>query len=137
MGPNEIGEFLVISSSAQFLGYANNLEATRNAFDSEGWLKTGDLGYFTDDGEIFIVDRKKDMIKYRVNQLAPSELEACIQKLEGVKSVCVVGVPDVVCGDLATALVVKEKESTLTEQDVVDEVASELEVLSGQFKRKL
>jgi long-subunit acyl-CoA synthetase (AMP-forming) len=56
------------------LGYANNPEETRNAFDN-GWLKTGDLGYFTDDGEIFIVDRKKEMIKYLNYQVAPSELE--------------------------------------------------------------
>lgn len=121
MEPNEIGEIHLWTLC--FLGYANNPEATRNAFDSDGWLKTGDLGYFTEEGEIFIVDRKKDMIKYLNYQVAPSELETFILKIEGVKIVCVVGIPDIISGDLAAAVVVKDKNSYLNEQDIIDEVA--------------
>lgn len=121
--PNEIGEIYLMTAS-RFIGYASNVEATRNAFDSSGWLKTGDLGYFTEDGEIFVVDRKKEMIKYLNYQVAPSEIESCIQKMEGVQQVCVVGIPDIISGDLAAALIIKENSSGLTEQDVVDEVAS-------------
>lgn len=120
---NDVGEFYVYTP-IKFLGYASNAEATRSAFDSAGWLKTGDLGYFTEDGEIFVVDRKKDMIKYLNYQVAPSELENCIQKMEGVKMVCVVGIPDMISGDLAAAMIVKGNSSLLTEQDVVDEIAS-------------
>lgn len=69
MGPNEIGEIYIITPY-RFLGYANNPEDTKNAFDNEGWLKTGDLGYVTDDGEIFIIDRKKEMIKYLSYQVS-------------------------------------------------------------------
>lgn len=107
------------------MGYANNPEASRTAFDEAGWLKTGDLGYFTEEGEVFVVDRKKDMIKYLNYQVAPSELETFIQKIEGVKVVCVVGIPDIISGDLAAAIVIKEKNSFLLEQDVVDEIASQ------------
>lgn len=130
MDPSEIGE-IYIMATLRFLGYAGNPEATRNAFDRSGWLKTGDLGYFTEDGEIFIVDRKKDMIKYLNYQVAPSELETFIQKMEGVKTACVVGIPDMIAGDLAAAIVVKEKNSLINEQDIVDEVARKL----PQFKR--
>lgn len=124
LDPNEIGEIHVYTST-KFLGYANNPEASRNAFDEAGWLKTGDLGYFTEEGEVFVVDRKKDMIKYLNYQVAPSELETFIQKIEGVKVVCVVGIPDIISGDLAAAIVIKEKNSFLLEQDVVDEIASQ------------
>lgn len=111
-------------TAIKFLGYANNPEASKNAFDSNGWLKSGDLGFFTEDGEIFLVDRKKDMIKYLNYQVAPSELESVIQKMEGVQHVCVVGIPDMISGDLAAAIIVKDTKSFLTELDVIDEISS-------------
>lgn len=123
LDPNEIGEIHLMAQ--RFLGYAGKPEDTRNSFDSSGWFKTGDLGYITEDGEVFIVDRKKDMIKYLNYQVAPSEIEAFVQQIEGVKMVCVVGIPDIISGDLAAALVVKEKNSFLTEQDIIDDVARE------------
>ncbi|CRK91364.1 CLUMA_CG005037, isoform A [Clunio marinus] len=127
---NDIGEIYVLSPT-MFIGYANNPEATKSSFDAYGWYKTGDLGYITVDGEIFVIDRKKEMIKYLNYQVAPSELETFIQKIEGVKTVCVVGIPDYISGDLASAIVVKEENSYLTEQDIVDEVTR----FFPQFKR--
>ena len=59
-------------------GYLNNPEATANTIDSEGWLHTGDIGYVDDDDEIFIVDRLKELIKYKGFQVAPAELEAML-----------------------------------------------------------
>ncbi len=123
MGLNETGEIFVISA-VRFLGYANNIEDTKNAFDHEGWFKTGDLGYVTDDGDIFVVDRKKDLIKYLNYQVAPSELENFILNIEGVLIVCVVGIPDMISGDLAAAIIVKDPKVNLRERDVVDEVAA-------------
>lgn len=122
MDINEIGEIYVMSA-VRFLGYANNIEDTKNAFDNEGWFKTGDLGYINEDGDIYVVDRKKDMIKYLNYQVAPSELENFIVGIKGVLSVCVVGIPDMISGDLAAAIIVKDKNSDLSEQDVIDEVA--------------
>ena len=124
LDPNEIGE-IYLKSPTLFLGYAGKPDETKDAFDVQGWLKTGDLGYFTEDGEIFVVDRKKEMIKYLNYQVAPSELEAHILKIDGVQNVCVVGIPDILAGDLAAAVVIKEMNSLITEQDIVDEVASE------------
>lgn len=121
---NEIGE-IYVKSPTMFLGYAGNPDETRQAFDVHGWLKTGDLGYFSEDGEIFVVDRKKEMIKYLNYQVAPSELEGCILQIEGVRAVCVVGIPDILVGDLAAAVIVKERNSFLIEQDIIDEIASE------------
>jgi 4-coumarate--CoA ligase len=119
---NEIGEIYLLTA-VRFLGYANNLEETRNAFDKEGWFKTGDLGYINDEGDIFVVDRKKDMIKYLNYQVAPSELENFIISIDGVLAVCVVGIPDMLCGDLAVAVIVKDINSELTEQDIIEEVS--------------
>lgn len=112
-------------TQVRFLGYANKSDETRNAFDEQGWFKTGDLGYFTEDGEIFIVDRKKEMIKYLNYQVSPSELESHISKMDGVVAVCVVGIPDIISGDLATAVVVKHQKSSLEEIYIHDEVTRE------------
>lgn len=57
------------------LGYLNDEEATKITIDEEGWLHTGDIGYIDDDDQIFIVDRLKELIKYKGFQVAPSELE--------------------------------------------------------------
>jgi 4-coumarate--CoA ligase len=124
LGLNETGEIRVMSQ-IRFLGYANKPEETRDAFDEQGWFKTGDLGYFTEDGEIFIVDRKKEMIKYLNYQVSPSELESHISKMDGVTAVCVVGIPDIISGDLPTAVIVKAKNSSLEEEDILDEVTRE------------
>ncbi|URE16149.1 pollen wall assembly [Musa troglodytarum] len=65
------GVFLVLS-------YINDPEATNNTVDQEGWLHTGDIGYVDDDDEVFIVDRLKEIIKYKGFQVAPAELEALL-----------------------------------------------------------
>lgn len=60
------------------IGYLNDPEATKRTIDSEGWLHTGDIGYIDDDDELFIVDRMKEIIKYKGFQVAPAELEAML-----------------------------------------------------------
>lgn len=122
VGPNEIGEIYLLSQ-IRFLGYANQPEETRNAFDEQGWFKTGDLGYFNEECELFLVDRKKEMIKYLNYQVAPSELEIHISRIEGIVAVCVVGIKDILSGDLPAAVVVKQANSSLEEIDILDEVA--------------
>jgi long-subunit acyl-CoA synthetase (AMP-forming) len=61
-------------------GYLNDPEQTAAAIDSEGWLHTGDLGYMDNNGYLYIVDRLKEIIKYKAHQVAPGELEAVLLK---------------------------------------------------------
>jgi 4-coumarate--CoA ligase len=71
-------------------GYLNDLESTKNTIDKDGWLHTGDIGYVDDDDEIFIVDRLKEIIKYKGFQVPPAELEALLITHPEIKDAAVV-----------------------------------------------
>lgn len=64
LGPNQIGE-IRIKSPMVMKGYYRNKKATEESFAAEGWLKSGDLGYFDQEGYVYIVDRLKEIIKYK------------------------------------------------------------------------
>jgi acyl-CoA synthetase (AMP-forming)/AMP-acid ligase II len=87
-------------------GYLNNAEATAATVDDEGWLHTGDIAIVDGDGFFQIVDRLKELIKYKGFQVAPAELEALIVNHPDVADVAVIGVPDEECGELPKAFVV-------------------------------
>jgi acyl-CoA synthetase (AMP-forming)/AMP-acid ligase II len=87
-------------------GYLNNPEATAATVDGDGWLHTGDIGVVDEDGYFQIVDRLKELIKYKGYQVAPAELEALIITHPEVADVAVIGVPDEECGELPKAYVV-------------------------------
>lgn len=72
------------------VGYLNDPEATKRTIDKEGWLHSGDIGYIDDDDELFIVDRLKEMIKYKGFQVAPAELEALLLNLSNISDAAVV-----------------------------------------------
>ncbi|MCI35187.1 4-coumarate-CoA ligase, partial [Trifolium medium] len=74
---NQSGE-ICIRGDQIMKGYLNDVEATERTIDKEGWLHTGDIGYIDDDDELFIVDRLKELIKYKGFQVAPAELEALL-----------------------------------------------------------
>lgn len=110
-----------------FLGYYNNSEASKSAIDEEGYLKTGDVGFVDDSGNIFLIDRKKDVIKYKGYQVNTLEIESLIESIEGVEHVSVVGIPDPICTNLPAAVVVKrEGFDDLNEQYIVDFVGEKL-----------
>jgi len=71
-------------------GYLNDPESTNNTIDKDGWLHTGDIGYVDDDDEIFIVDRLKEIIKYKGFQVPPAELEALLITHPEIKDAAVV-----------------------------------------------
>jgi len=87
-------------------GYLNNPEATANTITEDGWLKTGDIAIIDEDGYMFIVDRLKELIKYKGFQVAPAELEATLVSHEAITDAAVVGLPDDEAGELPVAFVV-------------------------------
>lgn len=110
----EIGE-IFYRTPAIFPGYFNDPDRTNEAI-KDGWVCSGDLGYFDEDGFLFITDRKTDIIKCR-GYISPSELESIIGEVAGVREVCVVGVSlEYLKGeDLVFAFVVKHSNSDVTE----------------------
>lgn len=87
-------------------GYLNNDAATAAMVDSEGWLRTGDVATVDEDGWFWIVDRVKELIKYKGFQVAPAELEAILITHPDVADCAVIGIPDEQAGELPKAFVV-------------------------------
>lgn len=124
----KVGEARV-RSPYLFHSYVNNPEETAKARDELGFYKTGDLIYEDDNGNYFFVDRIKEMLKYRNQQIAPAEIEMLLLQHPGIKEACVLGKADPVAGDLPTAFVarsVSEEGQSLTEDDVKAIVAEKL-----------
>lgn len=114
--PGEIGE-IVIRGPALMSGYWNRPEETEEIL-RDGWLYSGDIGYMDEDGFLFIVDRKKDLIKPSGFQVWPREVEEVIAAHPAVAEVCVVGVPDAHSVEAVKAWVVLNKGHNLTEQEL-------------------
>ncbi|XP_053673669.1 probable 4-coumarate--CoA ligase 3 [Anopheles nili] len=127
LGVGQQGQVL-LKYTEPFYGYYRNEEATRETVDERGFTRTGDMGYMDEDGYLYLIDRQKDIFKYRGFQISPSELESLIAQLPGVQEVCVVGVPEDVdrTTELPTAVVVRVPGSDITAQDIVQFVASKL-----------
>jgi acyl-CoA synthetase (AMP-forming)/AMP-acid ligase II len=87
-------------------GYLGRPDATAATIDPEGWLHTGDVGYVDEDGDVFIVDRVKELIKYKGLQVAPAELEAILLGHPAVADAAVIPSPDEEAGEVPKAFVV-------------------------------
>jgi len=120
LGPNEDGE-LCVAGPQVMKGYHRNEKATKKTV-MKGWLHTGDIAKYQEDGQFFIVDRLKDLIKVKGLQVAPSELEDLIRRCPGVLDVACVGVPDERSGELPRAYIVR-KDRFVLEQPIMDYVA--------------
>lgn len=107
-------------------GYLNNDEATAATIDEDGWLHTGDIARIDADGHVFIVDRLKELIKYKGFQVPPAELEALLLTHPDVADAAVIGLPDEEAGEIPVGYVVLKDEATASEQDVMDFVAAEV-----------
>ncbi|XP_011193328.2 uncharacterized protein LOC105219101 [Zeugodacus cucurbitae] len=125
--PNEIGE-LFTNTGHTWSGYYGNPIETKRFQDSDGWFHTGDLGYFDVHNMLYIVDRKKDTLKYQGMHYWPAEIEEVIYELPEVADVCVVGVYDEKHGDAAGAVVVLRQGAELTKEQVKDHVGKRLPV---------
>jgi fatty-acyl-CoA synthase len=124
--PGEVGEIVHRSPHAT-LGYHEDEEKTREAF-RHGWFHSGDLGYVDETGHLYVVDRKKDMIKTGGENVASREVEEAIYQLEGVAEVAVFGVSHPRWVEAVAAAVVAKDGVALTPEDVVAHARS---VLAG------
>ncbi|CAD7089738.1 unnamed protein product [Hermetia illucens] len=125
LGPHENGE-MCYKPTQKFLGYYGRMEEVDSVLDSEGWVHTGDIGHMDDDGFLFIVDRKKEIMKYKNFHFSPSELEGFLLGIPGVSEVCVCGIPDPIFTDLPTAVIVRSKGSNIQEKDIHDYMKNHL-----------
>ena len=113
-----VGE-IVISGPTVMKGYYKNPEATKEVLQN-GWLRTGDLGRFDEDGYLYIVGRIKDMIIRGGQNVYPAQIESVLSKLSGVEEACVVGVDEPRWGQEILAAVKLKEEATITEQEILD-----------------
>ncbi|KAK4726092.1 hypothetical protein R3W88_031009 [Solanum pinnatisectum] len=107
-------------------GYFSNEEATASTLDSDGWLRTGDLCYIDEDGFIFVVDRLKELIKYKGYQVPPAELEALLLTHPEISDAAVIPFPDKEVGQFPMAYVVRKTGSTISESAVMDFIAKQV-----------
>nr|CAH0109076.1 unnamed protein product [Daphnia galeata] len=119
LGPGQHGEMCVRGPQVM-KGYYKNEKATKETIDSDGWLHTGDMVYYNEQNQFFIVDRLKELIKVKGFQVSPSELEDVLRRIPGVSDVAVIGVPDEIAGELPRAYVVKKKGITVTKEEIVE-----------------
>ncbi|KAJ7695976.1 phenylacetyl-CoA ligase [Mycena rosella] len=108
-GYNEVGE-LVVKAPSNALGYYNNPQATEETF-IDGFVRTGDEVRITPEGELWIIDRIKEIMKVRGFQVAPAELEGTLLDHPDVSDACVVGVPDEYSGEVPLAFVVLSEDA--------------------------
>jgi acyl-CoA synthetase (AMP-forming)/AMP-acid ligase II len=120
VGPDEPGE-VWIRGPQVMKGYLNNPEATAATMDSDGWLRTGDIGTIDNDGFLTVVDRLKELIKVKGYQVAPAELESLLLEHPQIADVAVIPVPDDDAGEVPKALIVAR--GLLTADDVIEFIA--------------
>jgi acyl-CoA synthetase (AMP-forming)/AMP-acid ligase II len=111
LGPNKQGEVCVRGPQIM-KGYLNQPDATAATIDAERWLHTGDIGYADEDGHFYIVDRAKELIKYKGFQVPPAELEALLLTHPQVADAAVIPRPDDEAGEVPKAYVVLKGETT-------------------------
>lgn len=120
LGPNKVGE-LRIKSGKGMTGYYNT--DSSDAFDEQGFLKTGDLGYYNEDFCFFIVDRIKEMFKFRSWHIPPAVVEAVLLKHPGVAAGIVIGIPHEEDGDHPMGVVILKGDSkNVTAEEIRDYV---------------
>lgn len=102
-------------------GYLNQPEETADCIDSEGWYHTGDVGYVDEDGFFFIVDRVKELIKYKAMQVSPAELEALLVTHPEILDTAVIPCPDEEAGEIPKAIVVL-KDSAAASDELAEKI---------------
>jgi long-chain acyl-CoA synthetase len=115
--PGEVGE-LAVRGPQVMKGYWNRPEETAETLKN-GWLLTGDIAKMDEDGYFYIVDRKKDMIKYKGHSVYPRELEDVLYEHPAVKLCAVIGKPDPMAGEIPKAFVVLKEGAKATPEELM------------------
>ncbi|KAF6148940.1 hypothetical protein GIB67_028777 [Kingdonia uniflora] len=123
--PNQRGE-LWLRGPIIMKGYIGDDEATASTLTSDGWLKTGDVCYIDSDGFLFVVDRLKELIKYKAYQVPPAELEHLLQSHPEIADAAVIPYPDDEAGQIPMAFVVRGPGRSVSEAEVMDFVAKQV-----------
>lgn len=129
-GPGEEGE-LWVRGPLIMTGYLNNADATRQTLTEDGWMRTGDLAMFDDEGYCTITDRLKELIKYKGFQVAPAEVEAALVACTDITDAAVIGVADDEAGEVPMAFVVPAPGADVT----LDSVQAHLDGRLAHFKQ--
>lgn len=125
LGLGEDGEIWVRGPQVM-PGYLNNEKATKETIDEDGWLHTGDIGHVDADGHFTIVDRLKELIKFKGFQVPPAELEALLVTHPAVADAAVIGVPDDEAGELPKAFVVLKEGHDVSAEEIQAFVATKV-----------
>jgi len=115
----ERGE-LCIRGTCVTRGYLNKPEATKEVFEDEGWFHSGDIAVMDEDGFVYIVDRKKDMINVGGEKVFPSEVEDIMLTNAKIKDLVIIGLPDELKGEVPKAFIEPKKGEKLTEDEIKD-----------------
>ncbi|XP_044760951.1 bacitracin synthase 3-like [Coccinella septempunctata] len=125
LGPHQEGE-LCLKGPLIMKGYIGDEEATNNCIDKDKWLHTGDVAYYDEEKYFFIVDRIKELIKYKAYQVPPAELEALLLTHPAVSDAAVIGLPDENAGELPFAFVVTKENESVSAEELKEFVASKV-----------
>lgn len=113
--PNQAGEVIVRGPIMK--GYYNNPQAT-NEVIKDGWLYTGDIGRISENGQLFITGRKKEMIIVKGQNIYPSDIESVLHNHPKVAEVAVIGIPDEMRGEVVGAVISLKAGEVATEQEI-------------------
>jgi len=138
VGPRQKGEICVRGPQIM-KGYLNKPEATAQTIDGEGWLHTGDIGYADEDGHFFVVDRAKELIKYKGFQVPPAELEAVLLTHPCVADAAVIPCPDDEAGEVPKGIIVLKQpvEPEALLEFVAERVAPHKRIRHIEFVEKI
>ncbi|RNF81685.1 4-coumarate--CoA ligase family protein [Streptomyces botrytidirepellens] len=125
VGPGEDGEILIRGPQVM-KGYLGRPDDTAAMVDADGWLHTGDIGHVDADGWLFVVDRLKELIKYKGYQVAPADLEAVLIAHEAVADAAVIGVTDGDGNEIPKAYVVRVPGARISEDELIAYVAGQV-----------
>ena len=133
VGPGEKGE-LVIKGPQVMMGYLNDPEKTADCLSSDGWLETGDIAHYDQDGFFYITDRIKELIKVRGFQVAPAELEALLLTHPNISDAAVIPIEDELSGELPRAYITLKHDKT-SQQVTEEEIKEWIKDRVAPFKR--